>query len=170
MNPLTTYQENLMTLNRFIDEKEISKHILNLKEDIEQEETKRFHIELWSSLMDKYYKSREYSLFTKPLNHFIYFEGGRKYIYETHRVMDFYNETGISFQSRELLLATLSQENMDGYTSIIPPTSVREINDHIYGNLSDKIMSKMKILYFGGPDQGNPLFKGPNASVWHDKK
>ena len=34
MNSLTTYQENLMTLNRFIDEKEISKHILNLKEDL----------------------------------------------------------------------------------------------------------------------------------------
>jgi len=151
MNSLTIYQENLMTLNRFIDEKEISKHILNLKEDLEKEETKRFHIELWSTLTDKYYKSKDYSLFTKPLNHFIYFEGGRKYIYETDRVLDFYNETGISFQSRELLLATLSQENMDGYIPIIPPSSIREFNDHIYGNLSSKIMSKMKILYFGGP-------------------
>ena len=151
MNSLTTYQENLMTLNRFIDEKEISKHILNLKEDIEKEETKRFHIELWSSLMDKYYKSKDYSLFTKPLNHFIYFEGGRKYIYETDRVLDFYNETGISFQSRELLLTTLSQENMDANFTEIPPSSIREYNDHIYGNLSSQIMYKMKILYFGGP-------------------
>jgi hypothetical protein len=97
--------------------------------------------------MDKYYKSREYSLFTKPLNHFIYFEGGRKYIYETDRVMDFYNETGISFQSRELLLATLSHENMGDYIPIIPPSSIRKFNDHIYGILSSKIMSKMKSHY-----------------------
>jgi len=147
MNSLTTYQENLMTLNRFINEPSLSKYILEIKEKEEKEETKRFHIVLWSTLMDKYYKSKDYSLFTKPLNHFSCIEDGKKYIYETDRVLDFYNETGISFQSRELLLATLSHENVDGYTPIIPPSSIREFNDHIYGSLSCKIMDKMKSIY-----------------------
>ena len=149
MNSLTTYQENLMTLNRFIDENEISKHILKLKEKEEKEETKRFHIDLWTTLMDKYYKSKDYSLFTKPLNHFTCFEDGKKYIYETDRVIDFYIETGISFQSRELLLATIAHEYIDcnGYIPIIPPSSIREFNDHIYGSLSCKIMNKMKSIY-----------------------
>ena len=107
----------------------------------------------WVKLLPNYYKSKDYSMFAKPTNHFSCFEEGNKYIYEPDRDKDFYNETGISYQSRDLLLITLKNEFIDScedYTPTYLFQSIRRNNDHIYGTLSDKIMSRMKNTLFGG--------------------
>ena len=61
---ITSYQENLMTLNRLIPEKYISKHILNIKDKEEKKENLNFHASLSNLLMELYYNSIEQSVYT----------------------------------------------------------------------------------------------------------
>ena len=72
-------------------------------------------------------------------------------IYEKDRTLDYYKETGISFQSRRLLLNTLKNEALewsDGPDVVDnlnkESNKWRKYNDKIYGILSLKIMKCMR--------------------------
>tara|TARA_B100001123_G_C15314720_1_gene1025702 strand:+ start:2667 stop:3164 length:498 start_codon:yes stop_codon:yes gene_type:complete len=146
---LTTYQENLMTLNRLINEPFICKYILKIKDKEEKEDNYQYHSELWSLLMGAYYHSREYSPFTGLINHYSYVLNNDTYIYEVDRVKDFFYLTGISFQSREILLDTLSNEyivrNHFGFQEEEFGKDRKE-KDLLYRQLSINIMNEMKKL------------------------
>lgn len=162
---LTNYEENLMTLNRFINESSICKYILKIKDEEEKKDSQQFHIELSLLLRTIFIKSRNYSPFTGLLNHYSYVLDDDKYIYESDRIIEFYSFTGISFQSRELLLDTIQNDEINHYIlqseeeggewvqaspnfdNLDEEYNIeRSEKDIMYGKLSQLIMNEMSKL------------------------
>lgn len=137
---LTSYQENLMTLNRLINEPFICKYILKIKDEEERKDSQGYHNELWSLLMGLYYNCKE-------LPRYSYVLDSKHFIYNIDKKKEFYFFTGISFQSRELLLDTIKNELLDW----IPPVTHlfeedRKEKDKEFGKLSKLIMDEMNKL------------------------
>jgi hypothetical protein len=160
---LTSYEENLMTLNRFIDESSICKYILKIKDEEERKDSREYHKELSLLLRTLFYNSRNYSPFTGLINHYSYVLDDDSYIYESDRKIEFYSLTGISFQSWELLLDTIQHNEINHY--ILQPEGdgwiqspvnfdnldndsklARVKKDIMYGKLSQLIMNEMNGL------------------------
>jgi len=129
----------------------LSKYIIEIKEKIEKKEALDYHIERWETISGKYFRSQE--LFTGDKKYYSYVLDSKYYIFEKDRVLDFYNETGISFQNRDLLLnviKTKSDMEIDGdieiYRDNLSPEVKywRDYNDDIYSILSNKIYKIMK--------------------------
>ena len=133
---LTSYQENLMTLNRLINESFICKYILKIKDEEERKDSQQYHQELWSLLMGLYYNCKE-------LPRYSYVLDSKHFIYNKDKKSEFYFLTGISFQSRELLLDTIKNELLDW----VPVTHLfeedRKEKDVEFGKLSQLIMDEM---------------------------
>ena len=137
---LTSYQENLMTLNRLINEPFICKYILKIKDEEEKKDSQRYHQELWSLLMGLYYNCKE-------LPRYSYVLDSKHFIYNKDKKPEFYFLTGISFQSRDLLLDTIKNDLLDW----IPPVTHlfeedRKEKDLEFGKLSQLIMDEMNKL------------------------
>ena len=141
---LTSYQENLMTLNRLIPEQYISKYILKLK-DKEEKRQFKFPFFISNLLMELYYNSIEQSVYNGDRYYYSYVVDGKKFVYEGDRKTYFYEYTNISYQCRGLLLDTIRCDFLD---------------EPLYNNLNfdeddiveDKII---KIIYLGRPIQKN---------------
>ena len=130
----------------------LSKYIIDLTEKIEKDEALEYHIERWETISGKYFICQETLDFTGYRKHYSYVIDSKKYIFEKDRIMDFYNETGISFQNRDLLLSVIKTKKdmeIDGDIEIhgnnlSPEVKYwRKYNDNIYGELSRKINSLM---------------------------
>ena len=137
---LTSYQENLMTLDRFINEPFICKYILKIKDEEEIKDSQGYHHELWSLLMGLYYNCKE-------LPRYSYVLDSKHFIYDKDKKPEFYFLTGISFQSRELLLDTIKNDLLDW----TPPVThlfekARKDKDKEFGKLSRLIMDEMSNL------------------------
>ena len=137
---LTSYQENLMTLNRFINEPFICKYILKIKDEEEIKDSYEYHQELWSLLMGLYYNC-------KGLPRYSYVLDSKHFIYDKDKKPEFYFLTGISFQSRDLLLDTIKNDLLDW----TPPVThlfeeARKDKDKEFGKLSRLIMDEMSNL------------------------
>ena len=134
---LTSYQENLMTLNRFINEPFICKYILKIKDEGERKDSYEYHHELWSLLMGLYYNCKE-------LPRYSYVLDSEKFIYKCDKKPEFYFFTGISFQSREILLDTIRDDLLD-WTPPVTHLSEedRKVKDQEFGKLSQLIMDDM---------------------------
>lgn len=134
---LTSYQVNLITLNRLINEPFICKYILKIKDQEEKKDSQQYHCELTSLLMCIYYNCKEYPRYSYVLD-------SEKFIYKCDKKPEFYFLTGISFQSREILLDTIKNELLDW----IPPVTHlseedRKVKDQEFGKLSQLIMDDM---------------------------
>ena len=130
----------------------LSKYIIEIKNKIEKKEAYEYHIERWETISGKYFRSQELSPFTGNKNYYSYVLDSKDYIFEKDRVMDFYHETGFSFQSRDLLLSVIKTKKdmeIDGdieiYDDNLSPEVKywRKYNDNIYGILSRKIYEIM---------------------------
>lgn len=126
----------------------LSKYIVGLVNKIEKKEALDYHIERWETISGKYFRSQELSPFTGSLNYYSYVLDSKDYIFEKDRNMEFYHETGISFQSRDLLLSVIKTKKdmeIDGDIEIHDNNLSSEVkywrkyNDNIYGILSRKI-------------------------------
>lgn len=126
----------------------LSKYIVELVNKIEKKEALDYHIERWQTISGKYFRSQELSPFTGSLNYYSYVLDSKDYIFEKDRIMEFYNETGISFQIRDLLLSVIkTKKDMEIDDDIeIHDNNLssevkywRKYNDNIYGILSRKI-------------------------------
>jgi len=137
---LTSYQENLMTLNRLINEPFICKYILKIKDEEEKKDSQGYHNELWSLLMGLYYNCKEYPRYSYVLD-------GKHFIYNIDKKLEFYYLTGISFQSREILLDTIKNDLLDW----VPPLTHlfeedKKEKDKELGKLSNLIIVEMSKL------------------------
>lgn len=130
----------------------LSKYIVELVNKIEKKEALDYHIERWQTISGKYFRSQELSPFTGSLNYYSYVLDSKDYIFEKDRIMEFYNETGISFQIRDLLLSVIkTKKDMEIDDDIeIHDNNLssevkywRKYNDNIYGILSRKIKQIM---------------------------
>ena len=134
---LTTYEENLMILNRFINESSICKYILKIKDEEERKDSQQYHKELSLLLRTVFYNSRNYSPFTGLINYYSYILDNDTYIYESDRNLEFYSLTGISFQSRELLLDTIRNDEINCYW-LLPDGEGGWIHNYpLFDNLSN---------------------------------
>jgi hypothetical protein len=146
---ITSYQENLMTLNRLIPEQYISKYILKLKDKEEKKDNLNFHSSLTNLLMELYYNSIEQSVYNGDRYYYSYVNDDKNFVYEGDRKKYFYEYTNISYQCRGLLLDTIRCDFLDEpiYNQVEFNEEVivedRNNKDNIFGTLSKKIMKKI---------------------------
>ena len=145
-----------LLLSTKINEPNIINKIINDTKKKEDKETLEWHIERWNTIAGSYFKctDRSRSPFTSSHNIYSYVLDGEKYIYEKDRVLDYYKETGVSFQIRDLLLDIIKNELLtwsdtkDKYVDNLSGESkeMREENDNLYSPLSKKITQCMLYL------------------------
>ena len=149
-------------LSHFIDEPEICKYIVDLKKNMEEKEAYDYHYERWETHAGKYYNCIEYNQWKEMIPYsYVHMDSvSKKYIVKKDRKLDYYLETGISFQVRDLLLSILSKSN-ESFSYLIFPsiekvrftvdeTSIlnkdikewRKEDDEIYSILAQKIMEQ----------------------------
>ena len=133
--------------------KDIVVKILKDVKSIEEKETFEYHYERWETIAGSFFHSIERSPFTGDPNPYSYVLDSKKYIYEKDRNTSYFNETGVSYKCRELLLDTFKNEalewsetfgcekNIDNLTG--ESKEWREINDQMYGVLSQLITECM---------------------------
>ena len=132
----------------------LSKYIVGLVDKIEKKEALDYHIERWETISSKYFRSQELSPSTGTRKYYSYVLDSKDYIFEKDRIMEFYYETGISFQNRDVVLSVIKTKKdmeIDGDIEIHESNLSREVkywreyNDNIYGELSNKIYDIMNI-------------------------
>ena len=141
-----------LLLSTKINEPNIINKIINDSKKKEDKETLEWYHERWETIAGSYFKctDRERSPFTDSKNIYSYVLNGEEYIYEEDRILDYYKETGVSFQVRGLLLDIIKNELLtwedtkDKYVDNLSDESkgMREEDDRLYSPLS-KLISKV---------------------------
>lgn len=145
-----------LLLSTKINEPNIINKIINDTKKKEDKETLEWYREKWETIAGSYFKctDRARSPFTDSKNIYSYVLNGEEYIYEEDRILDYYKETGVSFQVRGLLLDIIKNELLtwddtkDKYVDNLSSESkeMRKENDELYSPLSKKIMRCMLLL------------------------
>jgi hypothetical protein len=143
-----------LLLSTKINEPNIITKIINDSKKMEDIETLEYHYERWVTIAGSYFKCIDRLPFTSSRNYYSYVLNSEKYIYEKDRILDYYKETGVSFQTRELLLDIIvndiltSNGTCDKYICNLSGESkdMREKNDKMYYPLSELIMDSMPLL------------------------
>ena len=144
---LNNDQQISLLLSEFIPIDTIRYKIIQMKNKKEKKEALDYHIERWETISSKYFRSLE-----KISNPYSYVLDSKYYICEKDKCLDFYNETGISYQVRSLLLEILNcSSEFDGmklFSDHILNCELykwREEDDKLYCILARKINEKMKL-------------------------
>ena len=140
-------------LSRLIPINELKFKIIKLKTILENKESLEYHIERWETISSKYFRSFEINQYNQRQPYSYIFDD-IYYISLPDKNMDYYNETGISFQTRDMLLDIISypvsfnKETGICKQSIINNKNIeyRKKDDEIYGILSKEIMKKLKSI------------------------
>ena len=146
-------------LSHFIDEPEICKYIVDLKNNMEEKDAFDYHYERWETIAGTYYKSFEYNQL-KARTPYSYVLDTQRYFTKKDRCLEYYLETGVSFQVRDLLLDIISCDfssdpilgTISKVNFTIDDTSIlskyvkewRKEDDQIYSILAQKIMDTFK--------------------------
>ncbi|MBE18082.1 MAG: hypothetical protein CMH79_04900 [Nitrospinae bacterium] len=139
-----------LLLSTKVNEPNIINKIINNAKEIEDKETLQYHTERWETIAGSYFKCTERSPFTGSRIIYSYVLNGKENIYERDRILDYYKETGVSFQIRGLLLDVIKNELLtwpetrDKYVDNLSDESkgMREEDDRLYSPLS-KLISKV---------------------------
>ena len=110
--------------------------IINLKEIYELNDTLNYHVERWETISSKYFRSFEFNQWNDKII-YSYIYNNNNYMANIDKNKDFYYETTISYQNRDLLMSLINT-----------PKEYRKITDILYGKLSKKIH---KLMSVGGP-------------------
>lgn len=142
--------EIYLLLSEKIPIKELIWKILDEKEKVERGEALEYHVDRWEKISYKYFRGiqgRIPEIFTKKYNYYSYvLDGGKSYRYEKDRYPEFYEYTGISYQCRKLLLSVITDGELYMFNKILDKEKMywTRYNDHIYSELSRKIMGLYK--------------------------
>ena len=103
---LTNDEEIIMILSRKIYIPEIVYRIIQWKRKLEDKNTLNYHIERWETISSKYFRSleKDYHGVVIPQSYSI---DSKYFVSNIDKCLEFYNETGISYQVRDLLLDIL---------------------------------------------------------------
>tara|TARA_B110000285_G_C14990073_1_gene545857 strand:+ start:214 stop:717 length:504 start_codon:yes stop_codon:yes gene_type:complete len=156
-NPLKRKEIIYLLLSEKINVREVTKYIIHLMDKEELKEAYEYHFERWTTVSSKYFNSIEYLPFTEDINQYSYVIGSGDeivYIYERDRVLEYFHETSVPFQCRELLHntiknifadiseLTLREPNLENNLSI-EVKKFRDEDDSRYGVLSRLINDTM---------------------------
>ena len=130
-----------LLLSTKINEPNIINKIINDTKKKEDKETLEWYREKWETIAGSYSKCTDHP---SPRKIYSYVLNGEKYVYEKDRVLQYYKETGISFQVRGLLLDVIKNELLtwpetrDNYVDNLSDESkgMRKENDQLYAPLS----------------------------------
>lgn len=129
-------------LKVFIPIPEICNKIINLKNNMENEDTLEYHMGRWETIAGEYYYTRD--------NHtgkFSYIFDNINYVIKPDHRRQFYNLTGVSYQIVELmheLIRILHEDSWD--FEIDDKKEWLKYDDELYSELSKRIMNKMNSL------------------------
>jgi len=146
-------------LSHFINEPDICKYIVDMKNNMEEKDAFEYHYERWETIAGTYYKCFEYNQYRERIS-YSYVLNSLHYFAKKDRRLEYYLETGVSFQVRDLLLdilscnfssdpilGTISKVNFKiDETSILSKDMKewRKEDDEIYSILAQKIMDTFK--------------------------
>ena len=121
-------------LCNIFDNIDVSKLILNFKNNIEKTETLNYHIDRWNNITGHFYKACDTNY--DKYSYISHKPTGIEYIIKKDHLPYFYNDTGVSYQCVELIheLIKISYDKK----------WLKEL-DIRYSILSNKIMNKMNI-------------------------
>ena len=135
MDYALTNDENIFGILRyFINEPMICKFIIKYKKFLENDETLDYYIDRWESIAGSHYNLHD----THKGGYSLIFNI-KEYIVNVDRTPMFYNLTGLSYQVVELIHELIKiKDNKDLLLQ----------DDVLYSLLANKIMEKMKKIYF----------------------
>ena len=125
----TKDQEIGFILFQKINEPEICRNIIQLKNKVEQEEAYNFHYDLWENIASKYFAAAEINY-----RHISYLLNSENYTIQKDKVIDFSNETGISHQVRDIILELIRSSDKEWV----------DYDDIMYSILAKEIMNQFK--------------------------
>jgi len=138
-----------LNLSNLIPIQEIRNKIINLKNKYEKSDALDYHNERWETISSKYFRAVE----GDRLNFgeiYSYVLDEQYYISNEDKNKEFYNETGISYQVRHILLNIIScppthRTEIISHDSILNCThhEWRQSDDEMYSYLAECIMNKM---------------------------
>lgn len=150
---LLTNEVISLYLSNFIPIPEIRNKIIKYKNQNEKKETLDYHIERWETISSKYFRSFELDRFNSRVI-YSYVLDEKYYISNKDKNKDFYNETGISYQVRHILLDIISCPPLYPNVNISRDRIINCTNhewrlsdDEMYSYLAKCIMNKMKKKY-----------------------
>ena len=129
-------EEISLLLLTLIPINDICMDIIDLKNNIERTETLNYHMERWETISSKYFQSFEKNQQDETIP-YSYTINDKDFTAVKDKCLHFYNETGISFQVRSLLLSILKCP--DTFTDNILNCSLyewRKDDDDLYSVLS----------------------------------
>jgi len=143
---LTNDQQISLLLSEFIPIDVIRYKIIQMKNKKEKKEALEYHIERWETISSKYFRSleKDYHGVVIPQSYSI---DSKYFVSNKDKCLEFYNETGISYQVRDLLLDILQCPMGSLFTENIMDCTLfewRKEDDKIYSILSEEIMNKFK--------------------------
>ena len=122
-------------LCNIFDNTDVSKIILDIKNIIEKKETLNYHINRWNKISGHFYKVRDtnYNKYSYILHSF-HKPNEIEYIIKKDHILDFYKNTGLSYQCIELIHELIK---------ISDDKKWLKEDDKKYSILSTKIMNEM---------------------------
>ena len=150
---LTNDEEVLMNLLSILPILPICEKIIQLKNRREKEDTFNYHVERWTTISSIYFRSFEISnnlgisnpspsLFEHK-KYISYTINDVKYVSGPDTNLDYYHETGISYQVRDLLMSILKTKDWEKQHW----KEIREGDDKLYYVLSGQIIKKTQDKY-----------------------
>ena len=141
---LTNNEEILMNLLSIISILPICKDIIDLKDEIERKDTLNYHVERWVTISSLYFRSFELSDgIDKTRIYLSYTIDSKYYVSEPDKNLDYFHETGVSYQVRDLLLSILDMKEWEKHHW----KDIRDHDDRLYDILAKHIMTKTKDKY-----------------------
>ena len=137
---LTKDQIIYLLLLSKIDEPQLCRYIIGLKNRKERIEAYNYHYEQWEKIASKYFKCLENRYPT-----YSYIFNGHEKIAKQDNNLVFFKETGISYQIRDLVMGLINGYEKDDISEEEKKIWRRE-DDKLYNGLARKIQSKMKYL------------------------
>ena len=138
---LTKDEQISLLLSEFIPIPYIRYKILNYMNQFENKEALEYHNERYETISFKYFRSFERSPFTKNIHCYSYILSSEKCFAIKDRCLEFYNETGISFQVRNLLMDILKCPVTQSDTILnCSLYEWRKDDDKLYCILAEEIM------------------------------
>ena len=153
---LSSENEICRILEQIISDPYLCKKIVNLKKEIEEFESRKYHIEMWVLVASAYFKGIDRttilmnSQLTRQDSYILNMASNNTEYHVCKDITrDYYELTNVSYQVRELIISLIkeySKDNRIGEISDKERMQWMKFDDKYYGVLAKKIMNAMNAM------------------------